>query len=852
MNWRLIFSGLKSPGWEACVVLAIVAAVGLSIWLLRLERKLVSRSVGWSLLALRMSILTALLITLSQPLLTQRFDVSRHGRIILAIDASLSMETQDHHASRAEKLRWAQALGMLGNAETNPLIDAWVAAAESGKEPDWLGGEGDGEEQTPAERSLSEARARQVKETLDELAGMSRIEFVSRLLQAKPNELIDKIGEVLPIDLRVFATQQRVTNSAQLAASLQSDRGALLPDATDVLQLLTSVTSEENAAEIRGVVLLTDGRQTSPGDLAGTAQQLATLKIPVYAVPIGSKLPPRDLSIAAVEAPEVVFLNDKAQIRAVISTPGFEGETLKLQLKHGTEILEEQSITPVTDSVRVTFNVPANVPGRFDYRLETEIQSGELREDNNVRDVSLQVVDNKARLLLFDGDARWEFRYLKNLLDRDKQVEPDTVLLHQPFLGLLNQPYIPNRVPELDALREQLAVTDLLIIGDVGPQDINSECWDVIEQAVTRDGLTLMIIPGRNHMPHAFSSPALTALLPLTESRQRMAEKFRATLPDEEQTSWRLSLGVDAANLPMFRLSADPADRNNAFADLPGHPWIYGGIPKPGTAVWATASLPGVDVAPEPTILHHDYGFGQVVWMGLDSTWRWRRRAGDEWHYRFWGQLIRWAARNKAAAGNENVRMSLSDVVIDETETIEATVRWSSRLSTQLKGATVEVVSTRIAPPASGVAGAAEKSDATATPPEYVTSLTPSTDAPGRYAGRLPRLSEGVWNVKLRATGSPLNLDDSIAAEVLVRRQLSQELANVSCNRELLTQLAEMTSGAVVEPYEASCLIDLVRPQERTENKLEEVTLWDHWLVLLIFFTLLMSEWVLRKLNGLP
>jgi predicted PurR-regulated permease PerM len=122
------------------VVLAIVAAVGLSIWLLRLERKLVSRSVGWSLLALRMSILTALLITLSQPLLTQRFDVSRHGRIILAIDASLSMETQDHHASRAEKLRWAQALGMLGNAETNPLIDAWVVAAESGKEPDWLGG----------------------------------------------------------------------------------------------------------------------------------------------------------------------------------------------------------------------------------------------------------------------------------------------------------------------------------------------------------------------------------------------------------------------------------------------------------------------------------------------------------------------------------------------------------------------------------------------------------------------------------------------------------------------------------------------------------------------------------------
>ena len=60
--------------------------------------------------------------------------------------------------------------------------------------------------------------------------------------------------------------------------------------------------------------------------MTGTAQRLASLKIPVYAVPIGSRLPPRDLSIAAVEAPETVFLNDKAQIRAVIGTSGFEGE----------------------------------------------------------------------------------------------------------------------------------------------------------------------------------------------------------------------------------------------------------------------------------------------------------------------------------------------------------------------------------------------------------------------------------------------------------------------------------------------------------------------------------------------
>ncbi len=856
MNWRLIFSGLNSPGWTIYAVLGVVVAIGLSIWLLRLERRLVSRTVGWTLITLRILVLITLFMTLLQPVLTKRFDISQRGKVIVAIDGSLSMETQDRHASLGEKLRWAQALGMLGNTETRPLIDEWVVTSELGLEPNWLGGAA--RPTTPAEQSLSDARARQVMDSLNELAEMPRVEFVRRLLQSQPDELLARLDEVMPLDIRLFASEQQATVPLRLAAALQSDRADLIPGGTDALQLLTSITSEEGANLIRGVILISDGRQTAAGDVAGTAQRLASLQVPVYAVPIGSRLPPRDLSIAAMESPEAVFLHDKAQIRVVIGTSGFEGEPLTVRLRQGEVLVSEQTVTPATDSASVTFDIPSDKAGRFDYRVETGMQPGELREDNNDRELSLQVVDNKARVMLVEGDARWEFRYLKNLLDRDKQVEPLTVLLHQPFLDLLNQPYISNRLPQIEVFREQLARTDLLIIGDIDPLEVEPDVWEMIDQAVTRDGLTLMVIPGRSHMPHEFTSPVLRALLPVTETRQRLAEKSLASVPDAEQSSFRLSLGVDASELPMFQLSADPADRNNAFSGLPGHPWIYGGTAKPGATVWATSTIPGIDIAAEPTILHQDYGFGQVIWMGLDSTWRWRRRAGDEWHYRFWGQLIRWAARNKAAAGNDNVRMSLSDVVIDESETVEAMVRWNPKLLPQLEGAAVEVVATLVEPlrdtPPVGTPGNSQQSpqDSSLSPAEHVTVLTPAADAAERYVGRLPRLSAGAWKVQLRVTGGNLTEQDTIQSEVLVRKQLSRELANISCNRELLTQLAELTRGAVVEPFEAERLISLIQPRDLPEQKLEERTLWDHWLVLIIFFTLLMSEWVLRKLNGLP
>ena len=856
MNWRLIFSGLKSPGWTIYAVLGVLVAIGLSVWLLRLERRLVSRTVGWTLLSLRILVLISLFITLLQPVLTKRFDVLERGKVIVAIDGSLSMETQDRHASLGEKLRWVQALGMLGNAETRSLIDEWVVTADSGQDPNWLGG--DVRPATPAEQSLSDARARQVMDSLNELAEMPRVEFVRRLLQSKPDELLDRLNEVMPIDIRLFASEQRETVPTRLAEALQSDRADLIPAGTDALQLLKSLTTEEDAGLIRGVILISDGRQTAAGDVAGTAQRLASLQVPVYAVPIGSRLPPRDLSIVAVESPEAVFLNDKAQIRVSIGTSGFEGEPLTVRLKQGEVLVSEQTVSPATDHASVTFDIPSDKAGRFDYRVETGTQPGELRDDNNGRDLSLQVIDNKARVMLVEGDARWEFRYLKNLLDRDKQVEPFTVLLHQPFLDLLNQSYIPDKLPEFEVFREQLAKTDLLIVGDIDPLEVQPGVWEMIDQAVTRDGLTLLVIPGRSHMPHGFTSPVLKSLLPVTETRQRLAEKFLVTSPDAEQTSFRLSLGVDASALPMFQLTADPADRNNSFASLPGHPWIYGGTAKPGATVWATATISGVDVAAEPTILHHDYGFGQVVWMGLDSTWRWRRRAGDEWHYRFWGQLIRWAARNKAAAGNDNVRMSLSDVVIDESETVEAMVRWNPKLLPQLEGAEVEIVATLVEPPPDMRAARdleiskQPPHDAVVVPAEFVTMLTPSTEAAERYVGRLPRLSAGAWKVQLRVTGGNLNQDEMIQSEIVVRKQMSQELANVSCNRALLTQLADLTNGAVVEPFEAARLVSLIQPQDRPEEKIQERTIWDHWVVLLIFFTLLTSEWVLRKLNGLP
>lgn len=855
MNWRLLFTGTQSLSWTVSVVLAVLVTLVLCLRLSQLERQLVSRRVGRALLCLRVLVLVLLLLTLLQPVLTRTWDLHSRGRVVVAIDTSHSMDTRDRHATAAEKLRWAQALGMLGTEQSAPLLEAWVAALESGQQPNWLGTESGAE---VADNPLSESRRRQVQAALDELSEMPRVEFVRRLLQAQPRQLLKQLGDVMPLDLRLFAAEQQSVDAARLQDALQSPSPDLILGGTDTVGLLNSLLSEESGAQIRGIILLSDGRQTAAGDPATEARRLGSLNVPVYSIPVGSRLPPRDLSVAAVEAPETVFINDQAQVQATIGTSGFEGQELQVRLEQGGATIDQQRITPAGDTATIRFTIPSSALGRFDYQIATAVQPGELREDNNVRSFSLQVVDNKARVLLVEGDARWEFRYLRNLLERDPQVALSSVLFRQPHLQLLTDTFISRTLPDTDALREQLAATDILIIGDVQPADVSDGVWNLIEQAVADEGLTLVVIPGRHSMPHAFTSDKLAGLLPVQDVQQRLAEKFAASQRDADQSAFRLQPTAEAEQLPMFQ--PPQPGQPSALATLPGHPWASTATPRPSAVVWAWAVLDQARDVREPVIVHQYYGFGQVVWMGVDSTWRWRRRLGDSQHHRFWGQLVRWAARNKSASGNDQVRLTLSDVVLDETERAEAVARFSDKALRQLQGAAVEVVLTPLpaagggmARDADGAAPAAPGADAASTAAaEQVVVLQPSAEHPERYLARLPRLTAGAWRAQLRVRDSQLQLNSAIASELLVQPQQSAELADVSCNRELLQQLADFSGGRLIEPWQVDELAALIQPADQAAQKLEEQTLWDHWLTLLLFFTCLMCEWVLRKLHGLP
>ncbi|NOX53482.1 MAG: VWA domain-containing protein, partial [Planctomycetes bacterium] len=608
------------------------------------------------------------------------------------------------------------------------------------------------------------------------------------------------------------------------------------------------------------VIVFTDGRHNTGQDPLSAARLLGSARVPVFPVLLGSERRPRDLSIGDLDYPPTVFKDDHPLLKVTVNTSGFEDQPIEIVLeKEGDDSARQtREIIANGQPMTIEFELNAAEVGRHQYTVRTDVQPDETRDDNNEKSFAMSVVDDTAHVLLLEGEPRWEFRFINNALKRDERVDVRCVLFDQPFIGLLPNPFFPQRLRlpvDADAMDESpFADMDLVIVGDVSPRQMDRRAWQLLEKFVAEGGGTLVLVAGKYSFPRRYRWEVVERLLPLTGWRPVSVQNASARTPPAVR-GFRLKLTPEGEREVFLQFSALEEENRTIWANLPGHTWGLLGQAKPSATVLAYAERPQAAADPlgddngeqwdslqqerqNAVIVHQHYGFGQVVWIGIDSTWRWRYRVGDKYHHRFWGQLARWAAETKAAAGNAFVKFGpvRSDVAVDEAITIRA--RWAQqflRRNPDLK-ARAEIFREK---PEGGKQRVA------------VLELKPHETQPLVYEGRLRSLPAGAYEVQLVVDDAKVGAEP-IVAPLYVHERLTPELTDVSCNRPLLAQIADLTGGRLILPDQVHQIPKLLRPDVGPEVLHPEIPVWDHWALLLVFFTLLTAEWIVRKLNGLP
>lgn len=685
----------------------------------------------------------------------------------------------------------------------------------------------------------------------------SRLEGAMQLLGDKDRGLIKDLSSKHQVKLYRFdSTAQPITEKGREIAS--GDRGPstqpfdIEPTGqnTQVAKSIRGVLDDLQGQRLAGVVVLTDGRDTPAEPLAEAIDAVKEFGVKVYPVAVGSESAPKNIDIQSVSLQDSAFKGDIVNIRVSVRATGFEpNHPVTLQLKDkktGRPMLDlngnpvEAKVTlPDSNPVEAELQFQPMDVGPLDLTIEAVKQPGEIDDADNIRTAQINVLDAKISVLYVDGYPRWEYRYLKTEMIRDKTVDISCLLTSADptFRQEGDKPI--TRFPE--SIEEMLDY-DVVLFGDVDPRQFSDAQLQLVNDFVANRGGGFGMVAGPRWSPAAYHNTAIEPILPVNITKVQ---------PDDPKASitqgFRPSvtkLGYDSS---IFRFFAD-RDANEKFLkdQLQLIFWYCKGVTTKAGVGEVYAEHPS-DVGPDgrkaPLLVLGRFGAGRTLFSAIDDSWRWRFYTGESVFDTYWVQQLRYLARSKKLGQRRLTFTSLRPTyelgqqihvqmrVVDPKLLQQLPNELRVEVTEEGSSATTQATS---APAAGAVVRQETLMKEEGQPDLYVASWT--ADRIGRFVAKLPPIVGGVDEMNL-----PI--------EVMVPKL---ELAQPQVDRASLNRLATETMGQAVTLADAEQkLPNLIQSAAKVIPIESSQRLWDAPLVLILFVFLITTEWVMRKIYGM-
>ena len=576
---------------------------------------------------------------------------------------------------------------------------------------------------------------------------------------------------------------------------------------------------------LRGVVIASDGdwNEGKPPVQAATGLRLAG--VPVFAVPAGSLTPLPDVAVAGIDSAVTGVVAKPFRVPFTIrsSLPREQMVTVEVEASDGQRFTKEVRLASMQSTTDWILWTPATV-GDYTLTVRVPPQAGELLPDNNARSVPVAIREEKLRVLIVESVPRWEYRYLRNALSRDPGVEL-ACLLFQPGLSQVGGGS-KDAIKKFPGSIEELSAFDVVFLGDVGIDagQLTEEDCRLLKELVEYQASGLVFMPGWLGHEMSLAETALGDLLPVVLDETRPEGTGTAT-------PGRFALTDKGRSSLLTRLADTPDENATVWESLPGFQW-YGPVAraKAGSEVLAVHD----DVANEsgriPLLVTRSFGAGKVLFMATDGAWRWRKGVEDKYHYRFWGQVVRWMAYRRSMAKGERMRLLYTPEQPQTGQAVAIDANVGDAVGEPLQSGTVTVTVT--AP-----------SGAT----ETVRLAAPGEQgAWGVFSGSWTPREPGSHGVVLAC----VETGDRLEAAVFVQGAAGEEIG-ARARPEVLEELARLTQGSVTSPADLAELLLTLGKLPENPPDLRRERLWAHPLTLAALVGLLGLFWVGRKWQGL-
>ena len=348
-----------------------------------------------------------------------------------------------------------------------------------------------------------------------------------------------------------------------------------------------------------------------------------------------------------------------------------------------------------------------------------------------------------------------------------------------------NKDYIKQFPTGLD----ELSKYDVVFLGDVGVEDgqLTAEQCRLLKGLVEHQASGLVFMPGWEGREFSLLETEIGDLCPVIMDSSQPGG-WGSRTPDHFELT-------ELGRRSLLTKLADTQDDNiEVWEGLPGFQWYAPVLrAKAGSEVLCVHKDASNEHGRLPLLATRAYGAGKVLFMGTDGAWRWRKGVEDKYHYRFWGQVVRWMAYQRNMAKGETMRLFHvpDQPKMNQTLTLHANVMEKSGEPLH-KGD----VSARITAPSG-------KTD--------TVRMTSEGDEWGVFTGKYNSEEPGkhVVNLFCKQTGATLETSffvQGVAAERMGR----------PARPEVLEEIARVSRGKVIEAGKIDEVVRSARRVART------------------------------------
>ena len=647
--------------------------------------------------------------------------------------------------------------------------------------------------------------------------GETRAAFVTQQFGGPDSPILTALADRFAVRLFSFSSD---TNRIESVDTLTYDGTQ-----THLGQALTRVQEELAGVPLSGLVVVSDGADNADGLPPDSLMPLQAAGVPVFTVGLGREAYSRDIQLSRVDTPRSVLQGASLVVDVVVAQTGYEGQRVSLQVEDEGRIVANQELTLPADgepaTVRVRFTAADAGPRLFSFRISP--QPDEMVTQNNLRNALIVVEDKREKVLYFEGEPRWEVKFLRRAVAEDDNLELAVLqrTAENKFMrmGVEGPDDLAGGFPRT---REELFKYRALILGGIEANHFTPDQLRMISDFVSeRGGGLLMLGSRRSFAEGGYAGTPVADVLPVVldetaadgESTFFVETDVRPTRTGASHPATQIAETEEASatrwpELPSITLV-------NAIRDV-----------KPGATTLLTSGDEEFVV-----LAFQRYGAGKALAFPIQDSWMWQMHADidveDQTHETLWRRLLRWmvdGVPDQVVAAVPQDRVELDELLV---------------LSAQVDDANYEEINT------------SQVSAWITTPDDELTEvpLDWTADRDGEYSAGYTPQQEGLYEVRVEA----VNDGELLGSDTTYLRVAPSESEYYDSTRRtpLLTRVAEETGGRFYTADTVDSLAEDIQTVGGGVTVVEELDLWDMPGLLLVLILLVLGEWGYRRVRGL-